>query len=146
MGAGSSTTLRILIATSDVGTGHLLAEQVRRAGHHPVLASDGPMVLEWFEREVDRPHSIDLAVLDAALPGYPGIALAACARNNAIGLPLILMQDRNLRIGNEWLARLGLLGFLRSPVDADEFGRLLDDITRPRIARGTSPAFGSDPA
>jgi DNA-binding response OmpR family regulator len=141
MAAGVSTSLRILIATGDTYVGRLLAEQVRRAGHHPILASDGPMVLEWFQREVDRPHSIDLAVLDAALPGYPGLALAACARNNALGLPLILMQDPQLRIGTEWLARLGLLGFLRSPVDADEFGRLLDCITRPRTARGTTPPF-----
>jgi DNA-binding response OmpR family regulator len=139
--AGTSPPLRILIATSDTGTGRLLAEQVRRAGHHPILASDGPMVLEWFQREVDGPHSIDLAVLDAALPGYPGVALAACARNNAIHLPLILMQDAQLRIGTEWLARLGLLAFLRSPVDADEFGQLLDGLTRPRTARGTSPPF-----
>lgn len=145
MVAGASTILRILIATGDRRTGRLLAEQVRRAGHHPILAADGPMVLEWFEREVDHPHSIDLAVLDAALPGYPGVALAACARNNAIGLPLVLMQDDQLRIGAEWLARLGLLGILRNPVDADEFGRLLDGFTRPRTARGTAPPFSRGP-
>jgi DNA-binding response OmpR family regulator len=141
MVAGLSTILRILIATGDTRIGRLLSERVRRAGHHPILAADGPMVLEWFQREVDHPHSIDLAVLDAGLPGYPGVALAACARNNAIGLPLILMQDPDLRIGTEWLARLGLLGILRQPVDADEFGRLLDGFTRPRTARGTTPPF-----
>jgi len=130
--------LRILIATGDTRTGRTLAEQVRRAGHHPILATDGPMVLEWFEREAVHPHSIDLAVLDAGLPGYPGVALAACARNNELGMPLILMQDTRVRIGTEWLARLGLLGILRSPVDAAEFGQLLRDITQPRIARGTA--------
>jgi len=135
---GQPTLLRILIATGDVNAGRLLAEQVRRAGHHPVLANDGPAVLEWFEREADRPHSIDLAVLDVGLPGYPGVALAACARNNALGVPLILLQNAKVRIGSEWIARLDLFGVLRSPVDAAEFRALLDDITRPRLARGTS--------
>ncbi len=137
MVARQATPLRILIATSDTQNGRILADQVRRAGHHPILASDGSMVLEWFEREARRPHSIDLAVLDAGLPGYPGVALAACARNNELHVPLILMQDPRLRIGTEWLARLGLLGILPRPVDADEFGRLLKDITRPRLGRGT---------
>jgi DNA-binding response OmpR family regulator len=140
------TTLRILIATSDLRTGRLLAEQVRRAGHHPVLASDGPGVLDWFEREADRPHSIDLAVLDAALPGYPGVALAACARTNALGVPLVILEGTKVRIGTEWLARLGLLGILHDPVDTDEFRALLDDVTSPRLARGTSaglPPAGS---
>src|SRR5262249_13165573 len=114
---------------------------VRRAGHHPILASEGPDVLDWFEREVGHPHSIDLAVLDAALPGYPGVALAACARNNALSLPVILMRDESVRIGGEWLARLGLLGVLTSPVDADQFRALLEDITRPRLARGTETPF-----
>jgi DNA-binding response OmpR family regulator len=136
-----STHLRILIATGDTTTGRLLAEQVRRAGHHPVLASDGPGVLEWFGREAARPHSIDLAILDAALPGYPGVALAACARNNALGMPLVIMQDAKVQVGTEWLARLGLLGILRDPLDAAEFRALLDDVTRPRIARGTSAGF-----
>lgn len=142
MEAGQSTPLRILIATSDKRTGRLLAEQVRHAGHHPILATEGSDVLDWFEREVGYPHSIDLAVLDAALPGYPGLALAACARNNSLGLPLILMQDPQLRIGGEWLARLGLLGILRSPISVAEFRELLDDITRPRLARGTAAPFG----
>ncbi|HYU16745.1 MAG TPA: hypothetical protein VEL05_11755 [Candidatus Acidoferrum sp.] len=140
MAAGQYTPLRILIATGDRQTGRVLAEQVRRAGHHPILASDGSDVLEWFEREVGHPHSIDLAVLDAALPGYPGVALAACARNNALHLPLILMQDPDLRIGSE-LARLGLLGVLKTPVDPDQFRELLEDITRPRLARGTETPF-----
>src|SRR5262245_44659864 len=102
-----ASQLRVLIATGDMQTGHLLADQVRRAGHHPILATDGPMVLEWFEREALHPNSLDLAVLDAGLPGYPGVALAACARNNELGMPLILMQDPRVRIGTEWLARLG---------------------------------------
>ncbi|HWM87359.1 MAG TPA: hypothetical protein VNO33_16015 [Kofleriaceae bacterium] len=102
------------------------------------------MVLEWFEREADRPHSIDLAVLDAALPGYPGVALAACARNNALGMPLILMQDRQVRVGTEWLARLGLLGILCNPVDTDEFREMLEGFTRPRLGRGTAPPFSRD--
>jgi CheY-like chemotaxis protein len=143
--AGRTTPLRILIATSDVIAARALAEQVRRAGHHPVLATDGPGVLEWFEREADRPHSLDLAVLDAALPGYPGVALAACARTNALGVPLVLVQDPKVRIGAEWLARLGLLGILGNPIDADEFRMLLEDVSRPRLARGTSTGLGPSP-
>lgn len=142
MAPGSPPSLRILIATSDAPAGRLMAEQVRRAGHHPVLASDGPDVLEWFEREADHPHSLDLAILDAALPGYPGVALAACARNNALSLPLLLLQDERARIGVEWLGRLGLLGILPRPVDGDSFRLMLDDITRPRLARGTNAGFG----
>ncbi|HTE50404.1 MAG TPA: hypothetical protein VK698_06000 [Kofleriaceae bacterium] len=139
---GSAPTLRILIATGDALAGRFLAEQVRRAGHHPVLATDGSDVLEWFEREADRPHSLDLAILDADLPGYPGVALAACARNNALALPLILVDSDRVRLGAELLGRLGLLGILPMPVDADQFRALLDDITRPRFARGTNAGFG----
>ena len=138
MAAGQASPLRILIATGDTTAGRQLADQVRRAGHHPILATDGPMVLEWFEREVIQPRSIDLAVLDAGLPGYPGVALAACARNNALSLPLILVQDPEARIGTEWLARLGLIGILRSPIDLAEFREILLDVTRPRLARGTA--------
>lgn len=141
MPAGVPTPLRILIATGDPQSSRILADQVRRAGHHPILATDGPGVLEWFEREASRPHSIDLAVLDAELPGYPGVALAACARNNALALPLILMHDARIRIGTEWLARLGLLGILASPVDLDEFREMLEGVTRPRLARGTEAGF-----
>lgn len=146
MVAGSSPPLRILIATGDAKTGRALADQVRQAGHHPIFATDGPGVLEWFEREAARPHSIDLAVLDAALPGYPGMALAACARTNALGMPLIIMHDPQIRIGTEWLARLGLLGILRSPVDTDEFRAMLDGIMRPRLARGTEAGFLREPS
>jgi DNA-binding NtrC family response regulator len=135
MTAGVSTPLRILIATGDPQSSRVLADLVRRVGHHPILAT------EWFEREASRPHSIDLAVLDAELPGYPGVALAACARNNALALPLILMQNERIRLGTEWLARLGLLGILASPVDLDEFTSMLEGVTRPRLARGTEAGF-----
>jgi hypothetical protein len=66
-------------------------------------------------------------------------------RTNALGLPLVLVQDPKIRIGAEWLARLGLLGILANPIDIDEFRMLLEDVSQPRLARGTSAGFGPAP-
>lgn len=108
---------RILVATADPGVRRILMDEAERAGSDVVLAEDGADVLEWLGLELLVPGAMSFAVLDASLPGYPGLALASSARANRIGVPIALVQRKGRPVSAATALKLDLLGVLDEPVD-----------------------------
>ena len=116
---------RLLVGTPDTQLRRIILHEADRAGFEPLVAHDGADALEWLALEMSYPGSLSLAVIDVALPGYPGLALASSIRSNRLDVAVILVQRPGQPLIAGAAARLGLLGVLDGPNDRHYLRSLL---------------------
>lgn len=103
---------RILIVDDDPDAQELLAAFVRRQGHTPLTAGDGPAALRALKAE--RPHVV---FLDYEMPGMDGLAVLQAIRavDREVGVIMITGVHEEA-VGRQALA-LGAADFLTKPID-----------------------------
>lgn len=88
---GNHDTTRILIAEDEAIVAMVLADSVRKLGHHVDVVDNGKRALQQL-----RDSSYDVAILDLGLPGLPGNEVAEQARQKRPRLTTVLMTGWSL--------------------------------------------------
>ena len=83
---------RVLLVDDDEDVRQVTGEMLKDLGCEVQQAEDGPQALGLLERDGDTPRAIppDLLLIDYAMPGMTGLALAAAARLRGFAGPVVL--------------------------------------------------------
>ena len=112
---GSET---ILVAEDDPTVLKILEKTLTEAGYQTLLATNGNIALEIFEKEGD---SIDLLITDLIMPGQGGKALGKMVRAKAPDLPILYITGYSFDIAMEELAGEENANYLQKPFHMDHF-------------------------
>jgi len=111
------SALDILVVDDDEDNLRLLARPLRRSGHRVALARSSAEA-----RRYTQAHPPSVVLSDLAMPLESGIELAAWAHENFPAVPVILMSaDPDLSSAMTALS-VGVVAFLRKPIDLRELG------------------------
>jgi DNA-binding response OmpR family regulator len=84
------STPTILVVDDDAAICRMLARMLTAEGYGVETAADGGSALVELER-----HAPDLIVLDIALPGLDGLAVARRARAKGVSVPILMLTARD---------------------------------------------------
>jgi CheY-like chemotaxis protein len=117
--------LRALLVDDDEGVRLTTAHMLRRLGCEVITAADGAAALAVLETSAT---SLDLVLLDMAMPGMSGEDLAATMRERWPVLPIVVMsgyatQDLTRRLGQHPILR-----FLQKPFGLEALRGCLADL------------------
>ncbi len=117
---------RILIVDDDPDIAGAMGDRLDAAGYEVRMAPGAP---DCFEAV--RAFEPDLVVLDALMPGVPGLEVLARLRRTRPDLP-VLVTSAAVRTGTEAEVRgLGAAGFLPKPYEGRELlSRVEEALTR----------------
>jgi signal transduction histidine kinase/DNA-binding response OmpR family regulator len=115
---------RILIVEDNHVNRLLLVEILKRAGYSTFIATDAYAALNMLER-----ITVDLVVLDIALPGMDGIELATRlkASGRTRSIPLIAVTAYDDAATLERAREAGVLDILSKPLDSQKFLRVVGE-------------------
>jgi signal transduction histidine kinase/CheY-like chemotaxis protein/sugar lactone lactonase YvrE len=102
---------RILLVEDDPTVAQVVVGLLQAQGHQVRHASHGLAALGEL-----RQMRFDLAVLDLDLPGIDGFELATLMKNEAFAPPMVALTARSDMADEERARRVGMVGFLRKPV------------------------------
>jgi len=115
------TPTTVLVADDDDDMRDLIAATLRSDGYEVLEATDGVDLLDRLERALDDPHERpDVVVTDIMMPRLSGLGVLDALRRAQLHVPVILMTvlaDQSVHIVAR---RLGAVGVLRKPFDADD--------------------------
>lgn len=115
------TPTTVLIADDDDDMRDLIATTLRSEGYEVLEATDGVDLLDRLERALDDPRERpDVVVTDIMMPRLSGLGVLDALRRAQLHVPVILMTvlaDRSVHIVAR---RLGAVGVLRKPFNADD--------------------------
>jgi response regulator NasT len=118
--ANSSDAVRrlLLLVDDDMLLLGLISKILERAGYDVRLASSGAMALDMLEHSTRAP---DLALLDVAMPGMDGLALADRLRDeHAVPVMFLTASDDAAIVAQA--SASGAVGYLVKPVDPQRIG------------------------
>lgn len=123
-GAPRRASARILVVEDNHVNRTLFVEILKRAGHSVFTAADAYAALNMLER-----LTVDLVVMDLALPGMDGIELAAQLKANprTRAIPLIAVTAHEDSETLDAAREAGVGGILTKPIDGQKLARLVDD-------------------
>ncbi len=130
--------LPVLVADDSPTSRHILAGQLRGWGMRPTTVPGGQEALEELERAAGAGTPYALLLLDAAMPGVDGFAVAEQVgrRDGLAGGTVMLLTATDLRRDAGRCQRLGLAGYLIKPIKPMELRAAL------LSARGQSRTVG----
>ncbi|TFW19191.1 response regulator [Massilia arenosa] len=108
----------LLLVDDDMLLLGLLSKILQRGGYDVRLASSADMALDLLAQSTREP---DLALLDIAMPGMDGIALAEKLRAE-YALPVMFLSASDEALTVERAAAAGAVGYLVKPIDAPRIG------------------------
>jgi CheY-like chemotaxis protein len=118
---GLVAPMRVLVADDDEDMLSFVASTLRDDGHEVLEARDGADLLERLERALDdsdaRP---EVVVADVMMPKLSGLGVLEALMHAHLHFPVVLMTvlaDESVRTVAR---RLGAVGVLRKPFDADD--------------------------
>ena len=93
-----SATEHILVVDDNADVRNVIREILREAGYRASEAPDGPSMREFLKTG----EPVDAIILDAVMPGEPGVSLALHARQLRIPLVMISgsMEAQNIAAEN----------------------------------------------
>jgi two-component system OmpR family response regulator len=113
--------LSVLVADDDEDMRTLIAETLRRDGHHVGEARDGVDLLERLGEALDDPSRRAVVVVtDVLMPNLSGLGVLAALRRSRWQVPVILMtalEDESVITVAE---RFGAVTVFKKPVDVDD--------------------------
>lgn len=92
----------------------ILRQELEKAGHVVVIASDGPTGVALVERE-----SPDLVILDVMLPGYDGLEVCRRIRHRSI-TPILMLTAKSTELDKVLGLELGADDYLTKPFSLRE--------------------------
>ena len=105
----------VLVADDDPDILALVRIRLQRSGYGVVCAHDGAEALE-----LARTRSLDLAILDVAMPGLSGLDVTRRLREEQPGLPVILLTARAREIDVAEGADAGAAAYFTKPFSPQE--------------------------
>jgi CheY-like chemotaxis protein len=128
--------VRALLVDDDEGVRLTTAHMLRRLGCEVGTAGDGDAALTILETNAT---SLDLVLLDMAMPGMSGEDLAATIRQRWPALPIVVMSGYATQDLSRRLAQHTALHFLQKPFGLDALRSCLAGL-QARMSRVTIPA------
>lgn len=106
--------LRILVAEDNLVNQRLISLLLTRAGHAVVIAENGAIAVERFERE-----AFDCVFLDIQMPVMGGVEALETLRTmeKSVGIPIIALTAHALSGDRERYLEAGFDGYLTKPID-----------------------------
>ncbi len=135
--------ISVLLVEDDDPLRMVLFELLRQRGWDVHAASRGDEALELARR-----IRIDISILDLHLPGLNGLEVHRRISAEIRPVPSILMSGEASREEARRALELGMVEFLRKPLDLARLRRALDELVRRIHAPGTTggAAAGTSPA
>jgi DNA-binding response OmpR family regulator len=107
--------LKILLAEDDANLGMLLKDYLELEGYEIVLAKDGEMALNFFNKA-----KFDLCLLDVMMPKMDGFSLAKEIRLSNKEIPFIFLTAKSLKGDKIKGYGLGADDYISKPFDEEE--------------------------
>ncbi len=107
--------LKILLAEDDANLGMLLKDYLELEGYEIVLAKDGEMALNFFNKA-----KFDLCLLDVMMPKMDGFSLAKEIRLGNKEIPFIFLTAKSLKGDKIKGYGLGADDYISKPFDEEE--------------------------
>jgi UDP-3-O-acyl N-acetylglucosamine deacetylase len=135
----------ILVVDDEANIRHTLRGVLADEGYDVVEAQDGRRALELLERQLPK-----LAIVDIWMPEMDGIELVSKMRQQAPGVPVIVISGHGTIDTAVRVIRMGAFDFLEKPFQLDALLRVVDralggGTDEPAIAFDASPAPGAAP-
>jgi two-component system OmpR family response regulator len=111
----TNTKLKILLAEDDANLGMLLKEYLEQEGYEILLAKDGEMALNFFNKA-----KFDLCLLDVMMPKMDGFSLAKEIRLSNKEIPFIFLTAKSLKEDKTKGYGLGADDYISKPFDEEE--------------------------
>ncbi len=113
--------LSVLVADDDEDMRSLIAETLRRDGHHVGEARDGVDLLERVRETLDDPSRRGIVVVtDVLMPNLSGLGVLAALRRSRWQVPVILMTALDDESVTTVAKRFGVVTVFKKPVDVDD--------------------------
>ncbi len=114
---------RILVIDDDASLLQMMSLMLKRAGHTPLLASDG---LEGIE--VARKAQPDMAIVDVMMPDMSGYEVCRILRQDpqTMSIPLLILTALSQPEQREWAEDAGADDFVTKPVTRDDLVKHVD--------------------
>lgn len=108
---------KILIVEDDLATQRMLTLTLHNSGHEIIIANHGGEALETLSHE-----SVDLALVDVAMPEMDGLTLLQTLRQDTRydSLPVIMLTASGQDQDRITALALGVQGFLIKPTSSGE--------------------------
>jgi two-component system cell cycle response regulator DivK len=118
----------VLIVDDDERNRKLAADLLRLAGYEIAEAASGG---EAVNVATDRPP--DAILMDLRLPDLDGAQATRMLRADprTAHVPVIALTVASLQDDEEWLAETGFAGYIRKPIDVDQFAGLVRGFMKP---------------
>ncbi len=117
----------ILVCDDSLFQRRILSSIVKKSGHIPLEAKNGHECLT-----IAKDEKPDLIFLDLLMPEHDGFAVLKDARDQALGIPIVIVTADIQEITRSDCLNLGAKAFLNKPVDHDEAEAVITKILRPR--------------
>jgi CheY-like chemotaxis protein len=127
----------ILVVDDDAGLRHLAKSGLQQRGYDVVLAESGDRALELLRGDG---CTVDLVLLDLAMPGLPGEKVLEALRRMRPDLPVIISSGySSIESQSSWVAA-GASAFVGKPYRIQDLAlKLREVLDRVRTTKGASP-------
>jgi CheY-like chemotaxis protein len=118
------TMARVLVVDDEKCNAGILSLVVSQLGHEPIEAYSGQQAIDSFAE-----HQPDLILLDYMMPGINGLMTLEQIRQMPGGKrpAALLITASQLRSVEEEAKSVGVVGFLRKPLDLNSLKVLIDE-------------------
>lgn len=129
---------RVLVVEDDADTLDMMVTLLRRWGHEPIAAADGPTAVA--AAAAVRPRVV---LLDLGLPGMAGWEVAQRLRASAAtrDVPILVLTGLPAERARQLASAAGVDHFLTKPLEPEAVRALLEQYAGRPVAHGSAPGW-----
>ena len=129
---------KILVVDDALDSWRLLSTILKAHAFHPIWAADGMQATA-----AARLHQPSVILLDLSMPGGDGLVVLERLKHNRLvsHIPVIVVTARDRQEVEEQTRRLGAVGYLQKPIQADA---VIASVRTVLATADTSPQSGTE--
>lgn len=138
--AGSMQSLAILVAEDNLVNQHLIQRILQKAGHRPVVVSNGQEAIDALGGA-----SFDMVLMDLQMPVLDGLNATRIIRGSDMkfsNIPIIALTAHAMKEDRNLCLEAGMNGYVTKPI---KFQQLFDEINRIAIRQRSTIPRAVDP-
>ncbi len=112
----------ILVVDDEAEIRLMLSDMLKSKGHKVIVAENGKKAIDYL-----MVYKVDLIITDIVMPEIEGIEFILRLRQSKIPIISISGLSRETVV-SEFMASLGIVGFLQKPFDTGELLQVVDNI------------------